>query len=147
MSTEMTMPGRGVRGPKVRLAIAVGLLVGRLRPDRLRRVLTLARRGARPATYEETRAAYEAVVATSRRCAGWYGCLPRSVAIAVLCRTAGTWPTWHAGVRAAPPFAPHAWVEAGGRMVEDGAQAADYRPLMTVAAAPKNAEVPAPHAR
>ncbi|MZD07450.1 lasso peptide biosynthesis B2 protein, partial [Streptomyces sp. SID5785] len=45
----------------------------------------------------------------------------------------GTWPAWHAGVRAAPPFAPHAWVEAEGRMVGEPATPDEYRPLMTVA--------------
>ena len=132
MSTEMTMPRRGVRGPRVRAAVAVALLAAQLRPDRLRRLLSLLSRGARPASYGEALAAHESVVATSRRCAGWYGCLPRSIATALLCRMSGTWPTWHAGVRAAPPFAPHAWVEAGGRMPEEGAEAAAYRPLMTV---------------
>ncbi|GAA2323178.1 lasso peptide biosynthesis B2 protein [Streptomyces kunmingensis] len=137
MSTEMTMPGPRTRpgmrgGLKVRAAVGAALLVARLRPDRLRRLLTLVGRGARPAPYETALAAYESVVATSRRCAGWYGCLPRSVAVALLCRMSGTWPTWHAGVRAAPPFAPHAWVQAEDRIVGEGAQPEEYRPLITV---------------
>jgi hypothetical protein len=137
MSTEMTMPGQRVRrGARVRLAVALALLVARLRPDRLRKVLTALSRGARPATYDEASAAYASVVATSRRCAGWYGCLPRSVAVAILCRTAGGWPTWHAGVRAAPPFAPHAWIEADARLVGEPESPDEYRPLMTVAPAP-----------
>ncbi|MEV1026344.1 lasso peptide biosynthesis B2 protein [Streptomyces sp. NPDC050264] len=143
MSTEMTMPGRGApRGPRVRAAIAVALLVARLRPDRLRRLLTFLSRGARPAPYATALAAYESVVTASRRCAGWYGCLPRSVAIALLCRTSGTWPTWLAGVRAAPPFAPHAWVEAENRLVGERAEPHEYRPLITVP--PQQAATTAP---
>ncbi|MGY0018900.1 lasso peptide biosynthesis B2 protein [Streptomyces sp. cg35] len=135
MSTEMTMPDRGVRGPRVRAAVAVALLMARLRPDRLRRLLAFLSRGARPAPHATALAARASVVATSRRCAGWYGCLPRSIATALLCRTTGTWPAWHAGVRAAPPFAPHAWVEAEGRMVGEGTEPDAYRPLMTVTVA------------
>ncbi|MFI5657696.1 lasso peptide biosynthesis B2 protein [Streptomyces sp. NPDC051684] len=132
MSTEMTMPDGGARGIRVRLAVALALPLARLRPDRLRRVLGVLARGARPAPYETALTAYASVVATSRRCAGWYGCLPRSLAVALLCRLTGTWPTWHAGVRATPPFAPHAWVTAQGRMVGERASQQDYRPLMSV---------------
>ncbi|MCQ4208914.1 lasso peptide biosynthesis B2 protein [Streptomyces longispororuber] len=140
MSTEMTMPGPGARrGPRVRAAVGVALVVARLRPDRLRRLLTLLSRGAAPAPHTTALAAYESVVATSRRCAGWYGCLPRSVAVALLCRLSGTWPDWHAGVRAAPPFAPHAWVQAEGRLVGERAAASEYRPLITVTVAPDEA--------
>ncbi|QNS03934.1 lasso peptide biosynthesis B2 protein [Streptomyces xanthii] len=133
MSTEMTMPGGGTRGLRTRAVVGVALLVARLRPDRLRRVLTFLSRGARPASHATALAAYESVVTTSRRCAGWYGCLPRSVAVALLCRLSGTWPVWHAGVRAAPPFAPHAWIEAEARLVGEAATLDEYRPLMSVA--------------
>ncbi|MEE1938005.1 lasso peptide biosynthesis B2 protein [Streptomyces sp. TRM 70361] len=133
MTTEMTMPrrGSGSGGLRLRAAVAAALVLSRLRPGRLRRVLARVSRGARPAGYEETLRVYEAVVATSRRCAGWYGCLPRSIAIALACRMSGVWPDWCVGVRGAPPFSPHAWVRAGGRAV--GEQSAeDLRPLMTV---------------
>lgn len=132
MTTEMTMPrrGGGPGGLRVRSAVAAALVLSRLRPGRLRRLLARVSRGARPAGYEEALAAYEAVVATSRRCAGWYGCLPRSIAVALVCRASGAWPDWCAGVRAAPPFSPHAWVRAEGRVV--GEPAEDLRPLMTV---------------
>ncbi|NEE38224.1 lasso peptide biosynthesis B2 protein, partial [Streptomyces sp. SID7982] len=72
------------------------------------------------------------VVATSRRCASRYGCLPRSVAVALACRMSGVWPDWCAGVWATPPFSPHAWVLAEGRTVGEQAEAADLRPLMVV---------------
>ncbi|MCX4818404.1 lasso peptide biosynthesis B2 protein [Streptomyces sp. NBC_01142] len=133
MTTEMTMPRRGAGpgGLKLRAAIAVAFVLAKLRPGRLRRVLTRISRGARPASYDEALETYERVVATSRKCAGWYGCLPRSIAIALSCRMSGTWPDWCAGVRDAPPFSPHAWVQAEGRAVNEGA-AEDFRPLMVV---------------
>ncbi|MGW7094047.1 lasso peptide biosynthesis B2 protein [Streptomyces sp. NPDC054874] len=46
----------------------------------------------------------------------------------------GVRPDWCAGVRAAPPFSPHAWVRAGGRTVGEQAEPADLRPLMVVTA-------------
>ncbi|MDG9702091.1 lasso peptide biosynthesis B2 protein [Streptomyces sp. DH37] len=133
MTTEMTMPrrGSGPGGLRLRSAVAAALVLSRLRPGRLRRVLTRVSRGARPAGYDETLRVYEAVVAGSRRCAGWYGCLPRSIAIALVCRMSGLWPDWCVGVRGAPPFSPHAWVRADGRAVGEQ-RGEDLRPLMTV---------------
>ncbi|MFD0475475.1 lasso peptide biosynthesis B2 protein [Nonomuraea thailandensis] len=77
----------------------------------------LARRGAAPATAAQAKAARDAVIAVSLSCAG-QGCLPRSIAAALLCRLRGTWPTWCTGVRV-HPFAAHAWIEAGGRPVDE----------------------------
>ncbi|URN12079.1 hypothetical protein LUW77_10905 [Streptomyces radiopugnans] len=50
MTTEMTMPrrGSGPGGVRVRTAVAAALVLSRLRPGRLRRVLTRVSRGARP---------------------------------------------------------------------------------------------------
>ncbi|MBB6438286.1 lasso peptide biosynthesis B2 protein [Streptomyces candidus] len=134
MTTEMTMPRRGAGpgGLRLRAAVAAALLLARLKPGRLRKVLTGLSAGARPATYDRTLETYERVVATSRKCAGWYGCLPRSIAIALVCRMSGSWPDWHAGVRNAPPFQPHAWVAAEGRTVGEQ-NVSDFRPLMKVA--------------
>ena len=70
-------------------AVGVAHLIGRLPPHRIRRVLTRCARGVRPATYTEAAAAREAVVSVSVRCAG-RGCLPRSIATALLCRAHGT---------------------------------------------------------
>ncbi|MFI5805384.1 lasso peptide biosynthesis B2 protein [Streptomyces sp. NPDC051561] len=133
MTTEMTMPRRGAGpgGLKLRTAIALALLLARLKPGMLRKLLTRLSAGARPASYDRTLETYDRVVATSRKCAGWYGCLPRSIAIALACRMSGTWPNWHAGVRNAPPFQPHAWVAAEGRTVGEQ-NVTDFRPLMKV---------------
>ncbi|CAM5387427.1 lasso peptide biosynthesis B2 protein [Streptomyces sp. ATCC51928] len=137
MTTEMTMPrrGAGAGGVRLRTAIVAAFVLARLKPGRLRRALARCARGARPASYAETMEVLEAVVATSRRCASRYGCLPRSVAVALACRMSGVWPDWCAGVRSAPPFAPHAWLQAEGRTVGEQAEPADLRPLMVVAAA------------
>ncbi|UCA53915.1 lasso peptide biosynthesis B2 protein [Streptomyces sp. WA6-1-16] len=134
MTTEMTMPrrGAGAGGTRLRAAIAAAFVLARLKPGRLRRVLGRCARGARPASYAETLEVLEAVTATSRRCASRYGCLPRSVAVALACRMSGVWPDWCAGVWATPPFSPHAWVLAEGRTVGEQAEAADLRPLMVV---------------
>ncbi|MBV7245287.1 lasso peptide biosynthesis B2 protein [Streptomyces sp. MW-W600-10] len=136
MTTEMTMPrrGAGAGGVRLRTAIAAAFVLARLKPGRLRRVLARCARGARPGSYAETLEVLEAVVTTSRRCASRYGCLPRSVAVALACRMSGVWPDWCAGVRSAPPFAPHAWLQAEGRTVGEQAEPADLRPLMVVTA-------------
>ena len=102
-----------------RIAVVVARGLAMLPPRRIRAVLTVLRRGARPAGYAEAKAARDLVLAVSLRCLGPQGCLPRSLATAVLCRLSGRWPTWCVGVRKAPPFGAHAWVEADGRMVDE----------------------------
>ncbi|WKX73960.1 lasso peptide biosynthesis B2 protein [Streptomyces sp. XD-27] len=116
------------------LAVAAAKRLARKPPARIRAVLARLRKGARPATYAEARAAREAVVAVSLRCAASEGCLPRSLATVLLCRAGGTWPAWSVGVRARPPFGAHAWVEAEGRMVEEDTDAAYFRTLFSVPA-------------
>ncbi|MEU6588545.1 lasso peptide biosynthesis B2 protein [Streptomyces sp. NPDC046881] len=110
--------------------VAISRLLARLRPSRLRWVLEHARRGAEPATAEQTGKALRDVVAVSMRCAG-QACLQRSIATALLCRSRGVWPTWCTGVRTSP-FAAHAWVEAEGEMIGEPYPAGHYRPLITV---------------
>jgi len=100
-----------------RCAVGAARVLARRRPGRIRRLMTRAQRGARPATRAEVAAAREAVTAVSLMCAGREGCLPRSIAVALLCRVRGTWPTWCVGVRRLPPFAAHAWVEVDGEPV------------------------------
>lgn len=113
-------------------AVSAAHLIGRMPPGRIRRLLTLCARGARPARYDEALQARRTVVSVSLRCAG-NGCLPRSIAVALLCRARGSWPTWHVGVRTVP-FAAHSWVEADGRPVDEPHTTAHLRPLITVAA-------------
>ncbi|MGP3966828.1 lasso peptide biosynthesis B2 protein [Streptomyces sp. 6N223] len=118
------------------LVLPPAFALARLPPHRLRRVLLTLRRGASPAGAAQAQAARDAVCAVSLRCASPRGCLPRSLAAALMCRLWGTWPTWCTGVRALPPFAAHAWIEADGHLVGEGDVPHDYfRRLITVAPA------------
>ncbi|MEY9212950.1 lasso peptide biosynthesis B2 protein [Thermobifida halotolerans] len=103
-----------------RCAVGLARLLARRPPERIRAVLERLRRGVRPAGHEEAKDAYDAVLAVSLRCAGPEACLQRSLAVVLLCRLRGHWATWCVGVPKRPPFAGHAWVEAEGRLVEEG---------------------------
>ncbi|WP_156757307.1 lasso peptide biosynthesis B2 protein [Actinokineospora pegani] len=133
------LPDARVRvGPRDQVVarVAVGLarvLAGR-NPERIRAVLDRFARGARPATYAEARRARQVVLTVSTRCCGDNACLPRSLATALLCRAGGHWPTWSAGVVAAPPFTAHAWVEAEGRMVDEYVDGTTFTTLLSVGA-------------
>ncbi|MFI5779507.1 lasso peptide biosynthesis B2 protein [Nocardia sp. NPDC051570] len=114
-----------------RLAVTVALVMARwLSPRRIRRTLAALSYGAAPATYRQAFDARSAIVATSLVCAG-KGCLPRSIAATLLCRMRGQWPTWAVGARTAP-FLAHAWIEAEGRIVDEGEHISTYRRLITV---------------
>ncbi|WP_371655973.1 MULTISPECIES: lasso peptide biosynthesis B2 protein [unclassified Streptomyces] len=108
-----------------RLVVGCAHALATLPPGRIRAVLGLLRRGARPATLTEATRARETVLAVSLAAGGHRGCLPRSLATVLLCRCRGQWPTWCVGVRTRPPFAAHAWVEAEGELVGEGTPA-DY---------------------
>jgi transglutaminase superfamily protein len=112
--------------------VGVARLLATRSPARIRSVLRLIRRGARPATPAEAKAARDTVVAVSLTCAAREGCLPRSLATVLLCRLQGRWPTWTVGVRRLPPFAAHAWVEADGVMVDEDYPPDYFRPLFRV---------------
>jgi Transglutaminase-like superfamily len=112
--------------------IAAARLLATRSPARIRTVLGLLRRGARPATYEEAKAARDTIVAVSLVCAAREGCLPRSLATVLLCRLQGRWPAWSVGVRRLPPFAAHAWVEAEGAMVDEDYPPDYFRSLVRV---------------
>lgn len=112
------------------LAVGAARLLVTLRPYQLRRVLELARRGARPATVEQAQTARQAVVAVSLRCAG-QGCLHRSIAAALYCRSRGSWPTWCTGVRTSP-FLAHAWIEVDGQPIGELYPAGYYHPLIVI---------------
>jgi hypothetical protein len=137
----MTMPQAVVHHPrgvpvglrwKVRVASLLAALLVRQPPARIRRVLAWLRAGARPATWELATAMRNATVAVSLPCAGREGCLRRSVAVVLLCRARGMWPTWCVGARDLPPFAAHAWVEAGGEPVGEDLPPGYFRTLIAV---------------
>jgi hypothetical protein len=123
-------------GPRLRGAAGAAALVARLLsflpPRRLKRVLARLSRSARAATHEEAAAARDAVNTVSLACRAREGCLPRSIATALLCRMLGTWPSWRTGVRRLPPFEAHAWVEVDGRMVGEPYPAGYFTALITV---------------
>jgi hypothetical protein len=114
------------------IVIALARLLATRAPHRIRALLGWLRRGARPATYEEAKAARDTIVAISLICGAREGCVPRSLATVLLCRVRGTWPAWTVGVRRLPPFAAHAWVEADGRMVEEDYPPDYFRRLLQV---------------
>ena len=115
-----------------RAAVGAARLLATQSPRRIRAVLGRLRRGAAPATFEQAKAARDTVVAVSLVCAAREGCVPRSLATVLLCRLGGAWPTWCVGARRVPPFAAHAWVEAGGIMVGEDYPADYFRPLFKV---------------
>ncbi len=106
-----------------RVAVGLAHLLATQSPRRIRTVLVWVRRGAKPATIADAKAARDTVVAVSLPCAGPEGCLPRSLATVLLCRMHGRFPTWCVGARRLAPFTAHAWVEAEGVAVGE-----DYPP-------------------
>ncbi|WP_131786310.1 lasso peptide biosynthesis B2 protein [Protofrankia symbiont of Coriaria ruscifolia] len=137
MTTPMSLSRRGGdlplrRRPLAMAAVATARLLATQPPSRIRSVLAWLRRGAAPADYRQTLAAREAVTAVSMVCRGAQGCIPRSVATALVCRASGVWPTWCVGVRKVGPFAAHAWVEADGVMVGEREPADYFRPLIAI---------------
>jgi hypothetical protein len=114
------------------LVVGAARLLATRSPRRIRAVLGWLRRGARPATFEQAKAARDTVVAVSLHCAAREGCLARSLATVLLCRLRGQWPTWCVGARRLPPFAAHAWVEANGIMVGEDYPPDYFRILFTV---------------
>jgi Transglutaminase-like superfamily len=114
------------------LVVGAARLLATRSPRRIRAVLGWLGRGAVPATFEQAKAARDAVVAVSLHCAAREGCLVRSLATVLLCRLGGHWPTWRVGARRLPPFAAHAWVEADGVMVGEDYPPDYFRILFTV---------------
>ncbi|MGH3709521.1 MAG: lasso peptide biosynthesis B2 protein [Pseudonocardiaceae bacterium] len=134
----MTQPQAVARGgklpvgqrPAALIAVGAARVLAHLPPRRIRAVLTLVRRRAAPATYQQAKDAHGAILAVSVLCGGRY-CLQRSLATALLCRIRGVWPTWCTGVRTAP-FVAHAWVEADGQLVGEPQGPGYYRPLIVI---------------
>ncbi|MFF4486284.1 lasso peptide biosynthesis B2 protein [Streptomyces sp. NPDC001544] len=123
-----------------RLVLLPALALALLPPRRIRTVLGVLRRGAAPATPAQAQEARDAMCAASLQCAGPKGCLPRSLGAALLCRLDGTWPTWCTGVRVVPPFTAHAWIEAEGRPVGEGAPEGYFARLVTVGPLPPSTD-------
>lgn len=115
-----------------RLAVAAGYRLANRPPKRIRAVLSRVRGNAPAATYEQVKHARDSVLTVSTRCCGSEACLPRSIAVALLCRARNHWPTWCVGVIAAPPFMAHAWVEADGVMVDEPVDSEFYRKFFSV---------------
>ncbi|MEU8583944.1 lasso peptide biosynthesis B2 protein [Streptomyces abikoensis] len=115
-----------------RAAVALAHLLATQPPGRIRAVLRVLRRGARPASLAEATGARDAVLAVSLASGGQKGCLPRSLGTVLLCRMRGQWAVWCVGVRSRPPFAAHAWVEAESVLVGEGAPADYFQRFFTV---------------
>jgi hypothetical protein len=113
-------------------AVGAARLLATQSPARIRRVLARLGAGARPADYASALAARQAVMAVSLACREERGCVPRSIATTLLCRLAGSMPTWCVGVRAVAPFAAHAWVEADGLIVGEAVPPGYLRALLAV---------------
>ncbi|MEU7649194.1 lasso peptide biosynthesis B2 protein [Streptomyces huasconensis] len=111
-------------------AVGVARLMARMSPARLRVTLEFIRRNVPPATAEQALSARHAVTTVSLRCAG-QGCLQRSIAVALLCRARGAWPTWCTGVRT-NPFAAHAWVEVDNEPIGENLPAGHFQRLLIV---------------
>jgi hypothetical protein len=113
-----------------RVAAGLALLLTRLPPALLRRVLTQVVRGTREPTPAEVLTWRDAVNRVSTRCAG-NGCLQRSIAVVLLARLSGAAPVWRTGLRPAP-FAAHAWVAVGDTPIGEPAAVAHFLTVMEV---------------
>ncbi|BAU68358.1 MULTISPECIES: lasso peptide biosynthesis B2 protein [Streptomyces] len=137
MSGQLTLePSTAIpwnQRPAALVTVTAARLLARVSPRRLRQVLELASRGARPADLPQALQARNAVVSVSVTIAG-PRCLERSIATALLCRLGGTWPQWCTGVTTRP-FAAHAWVAVDGDAVgEDPDAVTDFHLVMSVPA-------------
>lgn len=117
----------------VAVAVARLLLAAtRGRPARLISILRIAQHGIQPTTTAHAQRARAIVETVSLRCASHHGCLPRSLAILLLCRWRGQRVTWRVGVHSPPPSS-HAWVEAAGQPVGEPFDPHRlYTPIITV---------------
>jgi hypothetical protein len=118
----------------VHSAVRLARYLSKKSPKRIRTILGKLAKGTRPATHEQARRVHEKVLTVSAYCCGGEACVPRSIAVALVCRIRGTWPEWCVGVLTAPPFAAHAWVEADGEMVNEIIEPEFYRKLFSVPA-------------
>lgn len=115
-------------------AVVCARALHRKPPQTLRRLTGKIARGARPASYAEAKRVRDEILTNSALCRGNKACLTRSIAVALLCRQRGYWPTWAVGVVTIPPFAAHAWVEADDEIVDEPLASEDFRAFFKVAA-------------
>ncbi|MGF0246123.1 lasso peptide biosynthesis B2 protein [Rhodococcus erythropolis] len=97
------------------LVLAATVIVrpaARMNPNRLKRLTEILARTASPPSAERTMLVRSEVVTCSVRCSGQY-CLERALAVCLLLRLEGSWPTWCVGARI-EPFMAHSWVEVNG---------------------------------
>lgn len=118
---------------EARLAVGAATLLARRKPRVIRVLLSWLASGKRAASRQDVQRAWDTVVGVSRRSSGRRGCLVRSLAVVLLCRWRGSWPTWCVGVRIVGRPEAHAWVEAEGEPVgELPGTAAAYRTILRV---------------
>ncbi|MFJ2620319.1 lasso peptide biosynthesis B2 protein [Glutamicibacter sp. NPDC087344] len=110
----MEPPTQSIRA---RISVLVAGLISKAKPYQIEKIQRFLSRRARPATAVEVSRAIDSVVAISLVCAG-QGCLPRSIAVSILCRMNGVWPEWCVGVRR-EPFMAHAWLEVNGEPIRE----------------------------
>lgn len=137
----MTAPQTITHNPKsfpvrqrilMKLVVAGARLLAKQSPNRIQSILSKIRRGSSPASYQTAYAVRYALVSSSYHCTGPKNCLPRSLAVVLMCRLRGVWPTWCVGVRAVPPFGAHSWVEADGKPVDEPYPPEYHRVILSV---------------
>lgn len=131
---EVPVRGSVVTRVQVSLAVTFARALHRKPPQTLRRLTARIAQGVRPATYDQAKRARDEILTYSALCRGNRACLTRSIAVALLCRLRGHWPTWAVGVVTIPPFAAHAWVEAEDQIVDEPLTREDFRAFFKVTA-------------
>ena len=107
-----------------------------LKPGELRIALQELAEQCTPVTHARALRIREEVLSVSPACRGRNACLTRSIAVALLSRMDGKWPTWCVGVLVTPPFTAHAWVEVEGRVVGEELAIGDYQTFYKISADP-----------
>ncbi|WP_083506870.1 lasso peptide biosynthesis B2 protein [Leucobacter sp. G161] len=103
---------------RLRIMIVVGVsrIIALLPPVQLARFMKQVSRNSAPADVSTALLARQELCLRSKRCASPAGCLQRSVAVVLLCKSVGVVPSWFTGF-VSKPFHAHAWVEAEGKPV------------------------------